>query len=309
MGGENKKKMKNKHGSIRSIFMHADATDVCLMTLGFLGSVGDGLSSPLMLFITSRIMNNLGPSDDESSDPSQFQHNTSQNALYLIYMACGTFVVCFLEGYCWARTGERQALRMRERYLKAVLRQDIAYFDLQVQSTSEVVTSVCNDSLVIQDVLSEKLPNFIMNMSMFFGSYAAAFALMWRLAIVAFPFLVILMIPGLMYGRILMGLARKMREEYNKAGSIAEQALSSIRTVYSFVGESKTMTRFSDALQGSVKLGLKQGLAKGVAIGSNGVTFVAWSFISWYGSRLVMYHNAEGGTVFAVGAAIAIGGL
>ncbi|KAK9107923.1 hypothetical protein Syun_023934 [Stephania yunnanensis] len=312
MGGENKKKkMKNKHGSIRSIFMHADATDVCLMTLGFVGSVGDGLSSPLMLFITSRIMNNLGPSDDpsSSSDPSQFQHNTSQNALYLIYMACGTFVACFLEGYCWSRTGERQALRMRERYLKAVLRQDISYFDLQVQSTSEVVTSVCNDSLVIQDVLSEKLPNFVMNVAMFFGSYAAAFALMWRLAIVAFPFLVILMIPGLMYGRILMGLARKMREEYNKAGSIAEQALSSIRTVYSFVGESKTMTRFSDALQGSVKLGLKQGLAKGVAIGSNGVTFAAWSFISWYGSRLVMYHNAEGGTVFAVGAAIAIGGL
>ncbi|KAL7100803.1 hypothetical protein ACP275_08G017700 [Erythranthe tilingii] len=31
--------------------------------------------------------------------------------------------------------------------------------------------------------------------------------------------------------------------------------------------------------------------------------------MSYYGSRLVMYHNAQGGTVFAVGAAIAIGGL
>ncbi|KAK9154524.1 hypothetical protein Sjap_002004 [Stephania japonica] len=49
------------------------------------------------------------------------------------------------------------------------------------------------------------------------------------------------------------------------------------------------------------------GLAKGVASESNGVTFTAWSFISWNDSRLVMYHNAEGGPVFAVDATIAIG--
>ena len=46
---------------------------------------------------------------------------------------------------------------MRARYLKAVLRQEVGYFDLHVTSTSEVITSVSNDSLVIQDVLSEKV--------------------------------------------------------------------------------------------------------------------------------------------------------
>lgn len=136
-----------------------------------------------------------------------------------------------------------------------------------------------------------------------------AFVLLWRLAIVGFPFVALLVIPGFMYGRTLMGLARKIREEYSKAGTIAEQAISSIRTVYSFVGESKTIDAFSDALQGSVELGLRQGLAKGLAIGSNGVVFAIWAFMSYYGSRLVMYHGAKGGTVFAVGAAIAVGGL
>ena len=46
---------------------------------------------------------------------------------------------------------------MREKYLKAVLRQDVGYFDLHVTSTSDVITSVSSDSLVIQDVLSEKV--------------------------------------------------------------------------------------------------------------------------------------------------------
>lgn len=154
-----------------------------------------------------------------------------------------------------------------------------------------------------------QVPNFVMNCSMFLGSYVAAFIMLWKLAIVGFPFLLLLVIPGLIYGRTLMGLARKLRDEYNKAGTIAEQTLSSIRTVYAFVGENKTITEFSTALEGSVKLGLSQGLAKGLAIGSNGVVFAIWSFMSFYGSRMVMYHGAKGGTVFAVGAAIAVGGL
>ncbi|KAL3007411.1 hypothetical protein AAZX31_08G332500 [Glycine max] len=232
-----------------------------------------------------------------------------QNAVSWLYLAGASFAVCFLEGYCWTRTSERQAARMRCRYLKAVLRQDVEYFDLHVTSTSEIITSVSSDSLVIQDVLSEKVPNFLMNMSLFVGSYIAAFAMLWRLAIVGFPFVVLLVIPGLIYGKTLIGLSSKLREEYNQAGTVAEQTISSIRTVFSFVGESKTMNAFSNALQGTVKLGLKQGLAKGLAVGSNGVVFGIWSFMCYYGSRLVIYHGVKGGTVFAVGAAIAVGGL
>ncbi|CAK8533599.1 unnamed protein product [Lathyrus sativus] len=311
-GGDQKnvsmvKKKKKKNGSFKSIFMHADVLDCFFMAFGLLGSIGDGLMTPLVLFVTSKIMNSIGSVSNTSSN--NFVEKINENAVSLLYLACAAFVACFLEGYCWTRTGERQAARMRSRYLRAVLRQEVAYFDVHVTSTSEVITSVSNDSLVIQDVLSEKVPNFMMNASMFFGSYIVAFAMLWRLAIVGFPFIVLLVIPGLMYGRTLMGLARKIRDEYNKAGTIAEQAISSIRTVYSFAGENKTIAAFSDALEGSVKLGLKQGLAKGLAIGSNGVVFAIWSFMAYYGSRMVMYHGAKGGTIFAVGASLALGGL
>ena len=162
---------------------------------------------------------------------------------------------------------------------------------------------------MMMNCLLLQVPNFIMNCSTFFGSYVVAFIMLWRLAIVAFPFVVLLVIPGLIYGRILMGLSRQVKEEYNRAGAIAEQALSSIRTVYAFVGEKKTISEFSTALRGSVKLGLRQGLAKGLAIGSNGITFAIWSFMSYYGSRMVMYHGALGGTVASAGSGIAIGGL
>ncbi|KAL5057697.1 hypothetical protein RYX36_029301 [Vicia faba] len=154
-----------------------------------------------------------------------------------------------------------------------------------------------------------QVPNFLMNISSFMASYIMPFILLWRLAIVAFPFSFLLVIPGLIYGKTLMSLSRKIREEYNQGGTVAEQTLSSIRTVYSFVGEQKSMNAFSKALEGTVELGLKQGLAKGLAIGSNGFVFAIWAFLCYYGSKMVMYHGAQGGTVFAVGASITVGGL
>ncbi|KAG0493303.1 hypothetical protein HPP92_004297 [Vanilla planifolia] len=69
------------------------------------------------------------------------------------------------------------------------------------------------------------------------------------------------------------------------------------------------MSAFSSALESSVRFGLRQGLAKGFVIGSNGLTFAIWAFVVWYSSRLVMYHGAKGGTVFAVRTGIIFGGL
>ncbi|XP_051121081.1 ABC transporter B family member 15-like [Andrographis paniculata] len=302
-----RRKISGRNIWFGSIFMHADSVDVLLMGLGFLGAIGDGISMPVMLLVTSKLMNSFGNS--QISLAENFSHTINKNALNLCYIACSQCVACFLEGYCFTRTAERQASRLRTRYLKAVMRQDVGYFDLHVTSTAEVIESVSTDSVVIQETISEKVPVFVMNLSTFFGSYVVAFLLLWRLAIVGFPFIVFLLIPGLLYGRALMSISRKIKDEYNKAGAIVEQAVSSVRTVYSFVGESKIISAYSDALQGTVNLGLRQGLAKGLAIGSNGIVFAIWSFMSYYGSRMVMYHGAEGGTVFAVGAAIAIGGL
>ena len=125
----------------------------------------------------------------------------------------------------------------------------------------------------------------------------------------SFPFVILLIIPGVMYGRIVVGTSGKLNEAYNIAGNIAEQALSSIRTVFAFVGEERTMTKFSDALNVTVKLGLKQGLVKGLAVGSGGLVFCIWAFNAWYGSTLVMYHGASGGKIFVTSTSILMGGM
>jgi ATP-binding cassette subfamily B (MDR/TAP) protein 1 len=151
--------------------------------------------------------------------------------------------------------------------------------------------------------------NFIQNMSLFVAGYLLGFLLVWRMALVGLPFLPLLLIPGGFYSRAISSLALRMKSAYNKAGMIAEQSISSVRTVYSFVGEDTTVKAYSDALNDTVELGIKQGLAKGLAVGAIGINFAIWAFLSWYGSEQVLKGYANGAHVLVTGLAVLIGGM
>lgn len=80
-GGDRKnvsivKKKKKKNGSFKSIFMHADVLDCFFMAFGLLGSIGDGMMTPLVLFITSKIMNSVGSVSNTSSN--NFVHKINE---------------------------------------------------------------------------------------------------------------------------------------------------------------------------------------------------------------------------------------
>jgi ATP-binding cassette, subfamily B (MDR/TAP), member 1 len=135
-----------------------------------------------------------------------------------------------------------------------------------------------------------------------------AFVLSWRLTFAAIPFSIMFLVPALGFGKFMMDIGMEMIASYATAGSIAEQAVSSIRTVYSYVGEHQTLNKFSNALQTTMKLGIKQGFARGLMLGSMGIIYINWAFQAWVGSLLVTKHGEKGGDVFVAGFNVLMGG-
>lgn len=66
MEGDEKKAIGEKgstnkrSSSMRAVFGHGDWVDAALMGLGLLGSIGDGSTLPVTLYILSSIMNHIG---------------------------------------------------------------------------------------------------------------------------------------------------------------------------------------------------------------------------------------------------------
>ncbi|EFJ38219.1 ATP-binding cassette transporter [Selaginella moellendorffii] len=275
------------------------------MLVGSVAAMVSGLIFPAILVVQSHLINNFGSLQNR---PVELARRVSEDATFLVYTAAVALVASYLEVSCWMKTGERQVARIRADYLRAILRQNVGYFDSDM-STAEVVGNVSVDTLLVQEAISEKVGNFIENLSHFVGGYFVGVTQIWRLALVMLPFFPLLIIPGSLYSKALSEFAIRRQSAYKEAGTIAEQGLSSVRTVYSFVAEKKTTEKYSAALDGTVKLGLKQGLAKGLAMGSSGINFALWAFMAWYGSELVTQHRANGGQVLTTGFAVLSGGI
>jgi len=202
---------------------------------------------------------------------------------------------------------------MRRLYLEAVLRQQVDFFDAPAPSsqatTFRVISTISDDADTIQDFLAEKLPNVLANMTLFFGGLAVAFVFAWRLALAGLPFTALFVAPSVVLGKRLAAAAGEARAAYEEAGGVAEQAVASIRTVASCRAERRTLERFGRALARSTALGVKQGLIKGAVIGSMGVIYAVWSFLSWLGSVLVIRFHAQGGHVFVASICIVLSGM
>ncbi|KAL2247591.1 UNVERIFIED_CONTAM: putative multidrug resistance protein [Sesamum indicum] len=294
-------------GTKDGIFRYADGTDKLLMFFGALGSIGDGLQVPLMMYVLSDVINEYGHLDSAVSTRS-----VNKYALRLFYVAVGVGLSAFVEGLCWARTAERQTSRMRLEYLKSVLRQEVGFFDSQAADSStayQVVSTIASDSNTIQVTIGEKIPDCLAYMSSFFFCLIFAFTLSWRLTLAAIPFTLMFIVPGLGFGKMMMDVAIKGIESYAVAGGVAEQAISSIRTVYSYVAENQTLEKFSNALQKTMELGIKQGFARGLMMGSMGVIYISWGFQAWIGSLLVSKRQEKGGDIFVAGFNVLMGGL
>ncbi|OMO66045.1 hypothetical protein COLO4_30822 [Corchorus olitorius] len=209
---------------------------------------------------------------------------------------------------CWRLVGERSAQRIRTMYLRAVLRQDISFFDTEV-STGDIMHGVSSDVAQIQEVMGEKMAHFIHHVCTFICGYVVGFLRSWKVSLVVFSVTPLMMFCGIAYKAIYGGLAAKEEASYRRAGTIAEQAISSITTVFSFVAEDNLAARYAESLAKSTPLGAKLGFAKGAGMGVIYlVTYSTWALAFWYGSLLVARGEISGGDAIACFFGVNVGG-
>ncbi|CAM6028990.1 unnamed protein product [Sphagnum balticum] len=301
-GGEEEEAHQKKKSKVPvvpyfKLFSFADPLDYLLMMLGTIGSIGNGMTLPIMTLILGGLINAFG---DNQNDNQQVIHAVSKMALKYVYLAIGAAVASYAEVTFWVITGERQAARIRSKYLKAILRQDVTFFDKEA-STGEVVGRMAGDTVLIQDAIGEKVGTFQQYVTTFIGGFVVAFIKQWKLTLVMVAVTPLLVVAITLVSKKLSRLAGRGQEHYAAAGNTVQQVLGSMRTVAAYTGEAKAVWEYDKALAKSEVAGIKAGLATGVGMGfAMLVMFGSYGLAMWYGSVLVAYHGASGGSIVTV---------
>ncbi|URD76940.1 ABC transporter B family member [Musa troglodytarum] len=285
------------------LFSFADSTDVILMVLGSLGALGNGLALPLMTVLFGDLIQSFGG----ASDVHDVLRRVSKVALEFIYLAVGAGVVSFLQVACWMATGERQSARIRNLYLKTILRQEIAFFDKETK-TGEVVERMSGDTVFIQDAMGEKVGKFIQLTSTFFGAFIVAFAQGWLLTLVMLCTIPPLVVAGGVMAIIVARMASLGQAAYGEAAATVEQTIGSIRTVASFTGERQAVKKYEKSLVNAYNASVQESLVSGISLGTVMLfMFSGYSLGIWYGAKLILQKGYTGGKVINVIFAILTG--
>lgn len=288
------------------LFSFADKYDWLLMGAGSLGAIIHGSAMPVFFLLFGEMVNGFGKNQ---SDLKKMTEEVSKYALYFVYLGLVVCASSYAEIACWMYSGERQVSALRKKYLEAVLKQDVGFFDTDAR-TGDIVFSVSTDTLLVQDAISEKVGNFIHYLSTFLAGLVVGFVSAWRLALLSVAVIPGIAFAGGLYAYTLTGLTSKTRESYANAGIIAEQAIAQVRTVYSFVGESKTLNSYSEAIQNTLKLGYKAGMAKGLGIGCTyGIACMSWALVFWYAGVFIRNGQTDGGKAFTAIFSAIVGGM
>ncbi|GFR42553.1 hypothetical protein Agub_g3460 [Astrephomene gubernaculifera] len=278
------------------LFSTADAWDGILMILGFIGAAGNGTLLPLFAVVFGEFTDAFGTGPGNP----KFMSLVSSIALKFLYLGIAAIVGSYLEAALWMYTGNRQTNRLRTRFLTAVLRQDVAFFDVH-STTGGLVQGLNEDSIDVQNAISEKLGAFIHHLSTFITGFIIGFVKGWEMTLVmlgCMPFLAI--IGGLLAKGTQMANSASAKE-YAQASAIAQQSIAQIRTVAAYNREQAAMEQYDKALEGPRRMGMRLAWLSGVSLGA--VQFVMYGTYAvglFFGAYRVAADDYTGGKVLMV---------
>ncbi|KAF3433764.1 hypothetical protein FNV43_RR24867 [Rhamnella rubrinervis] len=297
------------------LFACADRLDWVLMFVGSLAAAAHGTALVIYLHYFAKIIQVLwidhggqGGEQHHGFNEEQFQ-KFKDLALTIVHIAVGVFAAGWIEVSCWILTGERQTAVIRKKYVEVLLNQDMSFFDTY-GNNGDIVSQVLSDVLLIQSAISEKVGNYIHNMATFFSGLVIGFINCWEIALITLatgPFIVA---AGGISNIFLHRLAENIQDAYAEAASIAEQAVSYIRTLYAFTNETLAKYSYATSLQATLRYGILISLVQGLGLGfTYGLAICSCALQLWVGRFLVTDHKAHGGEIITALFAVILSGL
>jgi ATP-binding cassette subfamily B (MDR/TAP) protein 1 len=238
-----------------------------------------------------------------------FRNSGATLALYFFLLGVGRLVMAYIYNSLLTYSAYRIVRNIRHGYLRAALRQEVAYYDLG--TSGSIATQAYSSGRLVQAGISEKLGLTVQGLSAFFSSFIIAFATNWKLTLIICgiaPLTVSVMI-GCAF--IEAGYEAKILEYYALANAFAEGVLSSVRTVHAFEMRTRLVDKFDSFLVKAHWWGNKISLLFGILFSAEyTIIYLGNALAFWRGIHMLADGEiTETGDVFTVLLSVVIAAL
>ena len=263
-------------------------------------------AATLTMPIAVRFMIDNGFSTDDANSIDRY-------FLAMLVVAIVLGLASAMRFYFVSWIGERVTADLRAAVYNHITTLSPAFFE--VTRTGEVLSRLTADVTLIKTVVGSSASIALRNLFMFVGSAMMLVYTSASLAGLAALTLPAVIVPVIVFGRMVRRLARASQDRIADTASHATETISAMQTVQSFTHENEDRRIFSNAVEGSFDTAKLRILARaGMTAIAIVLIFAGVTGILWLGAQYVLDGTMSGGTLgqfilYAVLCATSIGAL
>nr|MDJ0841672.1 ABC transporter transmembrane domain-containing protein [Acidobacteriota bacterium] len=234
---------------------------------------------------------------ENTADAAQMdQLNQTIIIMLIIFLVQG--VAGGFRHYLFTIAGFRIVTNLRSDTYQRIMSQEIGFFDQR--KTGELMSRLASDTTVLQNTVSTNISEGLRHLTMVIGGIALLFYSSPRLTMVMLVVVPPVVIAALWFGRIIRKLSRDMQDALARAGEVAEESISGVRTVRAFTNEKYEHGRYFKEIMHSLFLTKKRVIW--VAVFQAILSFTGYGAVAlvfWIGGRLVAQGDLTAGGLTA----------
>jgi ATP-binding cassette subfamily B protein len=199
-----------------------------------------------------------------AAEPGQRVMQLREHFLALFAVAAGLGVFSAARFYMVSWLGERITADLRNAVYAHVLRQSPEFFEST--QTGEVLSRLTTDTTLVQTVVGSSLSMGLRNSVMGIGALAALIATNPWVMTQVLGILVLVVLPGIYFGRRVRKLSRASQDRVADSSAIAAEVLTEIPVVQSYVQELYEAARFDRTTEAAFQTARKRTLVRALLV-------------------------------------------
>ncbi|KAG6039913.1 hypothetical protein E4U41_001820 [Claviceps citrina] len=209
------------------------------------------------------------------------------SAMYLM-LAFVQFFAFSAQGIAFAMCSERLIRRVRDRAFRAMLRQDVSFFDKDENTAGALTSFLSTETTHVAGLSGVTLGTLLMMTTTLISASVLGLAIGWKLSLVCIATMPILLGCGFFRFWMLAHFQRRSKAAYASSATFASEAISAIRTVAALTREEDVLRQYRESLAAQQRRSLMAVLkSSALYAASQSLLFLCFALGFWYGGTLI----------------------
>ncbi|KAG8727076.1 GTPase-activating protein, partial [Ceratobasidium sp. 428] len=254
-----------------------------LYVWGCIAAIVTGMVYPVMGIVYAKAIVGFSLTDDRDK-----RRSGDRNALWFFIIAIVSAMAIAIQNALFGLTSARLTSKLRTLSFRAILRQDIGWFDEDKHSTGALTSTLSDNPQKVSGLAGVTLGAIVQSIACLIGGSIIGLSYGWKLALVAIACIPLVVSAGYIRLRVVVMKDQSNKAEHEESAQVACEAAGAIKTVASLTREKDCCDIYGRSLEAPLRRSNRTALYSNAFYAlSQSMIFFVIALVFWYGSKLV----------------------